>query len=233
MFFQNRDDAALFDQMALVSREQVQLISGSGGDSRAFAAAPPEQCSDGKLHLLFVGQSLGDKGVRELAGAMRRLKPRYPEMHLTLLGVLGAANRTAISQQQLDRWIGEGLLVHAGRTDDVRPFMAATDAVVLPSYREGMPRALLLEAAARVRPLLSSDVPGCREIVREGENGLSFEVRSEQATADAIERFILAGPEQRRAWATKSRTIAERKYDERLVVEAYRRAVIALTGKGR
>jgi glycosyltransferase involved in cell wall biosynthesis len=231
VFFQNRDDAALFEKMGLVSREQVQLIPGSGVDCRAFAAAPPEQRSDGKLHLLFVGRLLGDKGVRELAGAMRRLKPRYPELRLTLLGELGAANRTAISQEELDGWVGEGLLVHAGKTNDVRPFMAAADAVILPSYREGMPRALL-EAAAMARPLLASDVPGCREIVRDGENGLLFEVRSEQVMADAIERFILAGPEQRRTWANKSRAIAESDYDERLVIAAYRSAVIALTGKG-
>jgi glycosyltransferase involved in cell wall biosynthesis len=94
-----------------------------------------------------------------------------------------------------------------------------------------MPRALL-EAASMARPLLASDVPGCREIVREGENGLLFEVRSEQAMAEAIERFILAGPEQRRTSANKSRAIAESEYGERLVVAAYRSAVIALTGKG-
>jgi glycosyltransferase involved in cell wall biosynthesis len=110
--------------------------------------------------------------------------------------------------------------------------MAGADAVVLPSYREGMPRALL-EAAAMARPLLASDVPGCREIVRDGENGLLFEARSEEALAEAIERFIKSGPDQRRGWASKSRAIAEQEYDERIVIEAYRSAVIALTAKGR
>lgn len=231
VFFQNRDDAALFEKMGLVVRDQIRLIPGSGVDCRAFTAPPPKARSDDKLSLVFVGRLLGDKGVRELAGAMRQLKPRYPNLSLTLVGELGAANRTAVSREEVDGWVGEGLLTHPGRTDDVRPFIAAADAVILPSYREGMPRALL-EAAAMSRPLLASDVPGCREIVRDGDNGMLFEVRSENALAAAIERFVTAGPDQRRAWALRSREIAEREYDERLVIEAYRNAVIALTGKG-
>jgi glycosyltransferase involved in cell wall biosynthesis len=230
VFFQNRDDAALFEQMGLVRRDQVRLIPGSGVDCRAFSAPPPKARSDGRLKLVFVGRLLGDKGVRELAGAMRRLKPKHPGLSLTLVGELGAANRTAIAREEVDGWVAEGLLDHAGRTDDVRPFLAAADAVILPSYREGMPRALL-EAAAMARPLLASDVPGCREIARDGENGLLFEVRSEEAIAEAIERFILANPERRLEWARRSREIAEQEYDERLVIDAYRSAVIALTGK--
>jgi glycosyltransferase involved in cell wall biosynthesis len=170
VFFQNRDDAALFESMGLVGKHQVRLIPGT-------------------------------------------------------------ANRTAVSRAELQGWEREGLLIHAGRSDDVRPFMAKADAVVLPSYREGMPRALL-EAAAMSRPLLAADVPGCREIVRDGVNGLLFEVRSEERLAEAIERFLLASFAERRGWAVRAREIAEGEYDERLVVDAYRDAVIALTGKG-
>jgi glycosyltransferase involved in cell wall biosynthesis len=231
VFFQNRDDAALFESMGLVRKHQVRLIPGSGVDCRKFSAAPPPERRAGEASLLFVGRLLGDKGVRELAGAMRLLKPRYPGLSLTLLGDLGAANRTAVSRAELQGWEREGLLIHAGRSDDVRPFMAKADAVVLPSYREGMPRALL-EAAAMSRPLLAADVPGCREIVRDGVNGLLFEVRSEERLAEAIERFLLASFAERRGWAVRAREIAEREYDERLVVDAYRDAVIALTGKG-
>lgn len=230
VFFQNRDDAALFEKMGLVEHGQVRLLPGSGVDCRAFSAPPPGDRPDGECRLLFVGRLLGDKGVRELVGAMRLLKPRYPGLSLTLLGGLGVANLTAISREEVEGWAGEGLVEHAGSTDDVRPFLAAADAVILPSYREGMPRSLL-EAAAMARPLLASDVPGCREIVRDGENGLLFEVRSAEKMAEAIERFLLAGPAQRLAWARNSRKIAERDYDERLVIDAYRSAVIALTGK--
>jgi glycosyltransferase involved in cell wall biosynthesis len=108
VFFQNRDDAALFEQMGLVSRDQVRLIPGSGVDCRAFAAPPPPDRTDGNLSLLFVGRILGDKGVRELAGAMRRLKPRHPGLNLTLVGELGAANRTAILQEEVDAGNAKG-----------------------------------------------------------------------------------------------------------------------------
>lgn len=232
VFFQNRDDAALFEKMGLVSRSQVHVIPGSGVDCRAFSAAPPKERKDGELRLLFVGRLLGDKGVRELAEAMRLLKSRYPQLSLTLVGELGAADRTAIAHEEVDGWVRDGLLTHAGRTDDVRPFLRAADAVILPSYREGMPRALL-EAAAMSRPLLAADVPGCREIVRDGENGLLFEVRSAEALAAAIERLIQAGSAKRREWASNARRIAEREYDERLVIDAYSQAVIALSEKGR
>ncbi|WP_300974423.1 glycosyltransferase family 4 protein [Sphingomonas sp. LHG3406-1] len=230
VFFQNRDDAALFERMGLVRAAQVRLIPGSGVDCDAFRPQPLPSRAEGEAKLLFVGRLLGDKGVRELAGAMRLLKPRFPKLELTLLGPQGAANRTAVGAEELQGWIGEGLLSHAGETSDVRPFIARADAVVLPSYREGMPRALL-EAAAMGRPLLASDVPGCREIVRDGVNGLSFDVRSVEALAAAIEHFLGASAEQRTIWAKASRSIAEREYDERLVVDAYREALIALTGK--
>ncbi|GAA4040338.1 glycosyltransferase family 4 protein [Sphingomonas rosea] len=230
IFFQNRDDAALFERMGLVHRQQVRLIPGSGVDCSAFKATPMPKRKEGETELLFIGRLLGDKGVRELAEAMRLLRPRHPGLKVTLLGELGAINRTAITAGELDGWVAEGLVTHAGRTDDVRPFIAAADAVILPSYREGMPKALL-EAAAMGRPLLAADVPGCREIVRKGENGLLFEVRSAAALAEAIERFVAAPPIERQRWGRASRAIAEREYDERIVVDAYREAVIALTGK--
>ncbi|WP_029942232.1 glycosyltransferase family 4 protein [Sphingomonas astaxanthinifaciens] len=230
IFFQNRDDATLFETKGLVRRGQVALLPGSGVDCRAFRATPLKPRAPGEAELLFVGRLLGDKGVRELAEAMRLLKPRHPGLRLTLLGELGAQNRTAIGADELAAWVAEGLVTHAGRTDDVRPHIAAADAVILPSYREGMPKALL-EAAAMGRPLLAADVPGCREIVRDGMNGLLFEVRSATSIAEAVERFLAAGPAQWQQWGREARVIAEREYDERLVVAAYARQVIALTGK--
>lgn len=230
VFFQNRDDAALFEKMGLVTRDQVSFLPGSGVDCKAYAATPLKKRKDNAVELLFIGRLLGDKGVRELAEAMRLLCPRYPNLRVTLLGELGAANRTAISAEDVAGWVAEGLVVHAGRTDDVRPFIRASDGVILPSYREGMPKSLL-EAAACGRPLLASDVPGCREIVRPGENGLLFEVRSAEAMATAIAKFVEAGPERRQEWGRNARAIAEREYDERLVVAAYDEAVMRLTGK--
>lgn len=230
VFFQNEDDEQLFLSMGLVAPDQVRRLPGSGVDTRQFRPCPLP--SKGEAHLLFIGRLLGDKGVRELADAMRLLKPRFAALRLTLLGDLGAANLSAITPAEVAKWEEEGLLRHAGRAEDVRPFIAEADAVVLPSYREGMPRALL-EAAAMGRPLLAADVPGCRQLVRESVNGFLFEPRSAESLATTIERFLRAAPTERQAWGEAARRMAVEEYDERHVIEAYRDAVIALTGKGR
>lgn len=232
VFFQNRDDVQLFETLGIVEPAQVAMLPGSGVDCRRFRPKPLPSNETGKAELLFVGRLLGDKGVRELAEAMRLVRSRRPGVRLTLLGELGAANRTAVSAKEVAGWEKEGLLRHVGKTDDVRPFIAASDAVVLPSYREGMPRSLL-EAAAMGRPLLASDVPGCRDLVRHGENGLLFPVRSAEGLAQAIEQFADTPPVQRRTWGAAARKLAEDRYDETLVTETYLSAVIALTGKDR
>lgn len=231
VFFQNADDRALFESLGLVRSEQARLLPGSGVDCARFAPTPLAWREPGEAHLLFVGRLLGDKGLRELAGAMRCVRSRFPRLRLTLVGDT-AANRSAIAPEELRGWVDEGLLEHAGRTADVRPFIAAADAVVLPSYREGMPRALL-EAAAMGRPLLASNVPGCRTLVRDGENGLLFEARSEASLASAITRFMEATAEQRQAWSDAAARMAAEEYDERLVFAAYDEALIALKGKSR
>lgn len=232
VFFQNRDDSLLFTKLGLVDPQQVRILPGSGVDCRRFSPSPLPSSAIGEGRLLFVGRLLGDKGVRELAEAMRMLKPRYPRLSLTMVGALGAANRTAVTKAELAGWEDEGLLQHAGETDDVRPFLQKADAVVLPSYREGMPRALL-EGAATGRPLLAANVPGCRELVRDGENGLLFEARSADSLAEAIERFLLMPPGERQRLGATARRLAERDYDEAIVVDAYREAVIALSAKAR
>lgn len=229
VFFQNEEDAALFVRMGLVKTAQVRLIPGSGVDCDYFRPSPVPK-SSGTTKLLFVGRLLGDKGVRELAEAMRLLRPRQPQLKLTLIGESGAANRTAIGAEEIKGWEREGLLRHAGQTDDVRPYIAAADAVVLPSYREGMPKALL-EGAAMGRPLLAADVPGCRQICRHGSNGLLFEARSAEGLAAAIDRFVGTPAERRRAWGDESRRIIEAEFDEKLVVQAYRDALVAIMNK--
>jgi glycosyltransferase involved in cell wall biosynthesis len=232
VFFQNSDDSRLFEELGLVDPAQTRLLPGSGVDCRRFRPSPFPASREGEAALLFVGRLLGDKGVRELAEAMRLVRSSRPGVRLTLVGELGAANRTAISKEEVQGWERDGLLRHAGRTDDVRPFLAAADAVVLPSYREGMPRSLL-EAAACGRPMLAADVPGCRELVAHGENGLLFEARSAPSLAEAIGRFADTPLATRRAWGASARRLAEQRFDERLVHEAYLQSVIALTGKAR
>ncbi len=120
-----------------------------------------------KGHFLMIARLLGDKGVREFVAAARILKARGCDAHFSLLGFLDVANRTAITRDEVAAWVAEGIIAYHPPVDDVRDMIASADAVVLPSYREGTSR-VLLEACALARPVIASDVPGCREIVEDG-----------------------------------------------------------------
>jgi glycosyltransferase involved in cell wall biosynthesis len=147
-----------------------------------------------------------------------------PDARFQLLGFLDAANRTAITRSEVETWVAEGLIDYLGHSDDVRPFIAAADCVVLPSYREGLPR-VLLEGAAMAKPLIATDVPGCRSVVQEGVNGFLCEVKSGPSLADAMLRMIRLSEEERSAMAAAARRKVEQEYDERIVTSAYLEAL--------
>jgi glycosyltransferase involved in cell wall biosynthesis len=158
--------------------------------------------------------------VREFAQAARMLRAELPGARFQLLGPVDSGNRTAIGQAELDRWAGEGIVEHLGETDDVRPFIAEATAVLLPSYREGPPR-VLLEGGAGARPLIATDVPGCREVVQDGVNGFLCEARSAVSLADAMRRLVQLSSAERTAMGLAARRRVQDRFSERAVVEAY------------
>jgi glycosyltransferase involved in cell wall biosynthesis len=143
-----------------------------------------------------------------------------PEARFQLLGAIDEGNRTAIERSELDSWVREGVIDYLGETDDVRPFIARAGVIVLPSYREGLPRSLL-EAAAMARPLVATDVPGCREVVEEGVNGFLCPARDSGALADAMRRMTDLPPERLKQMATASRLRVQERFSEQLVIRAY------------
>jgi glycosyltransferase involved in cell wall biosynthesis len=223
VFFQNADDRALFLSRRMVRPHQARLLPGSGIDLGHFLPAP-EPTEAEPFRFLLVGRMLRDKGVFEYVEAARRLRQRWPDVRFQLLGPVDAENRTAISRATMHAWMEEGLVEWLGTVDDVRPMLAAADCVVLPSYREGLPRTLL-EAAAMARPLIATDVPGCREIVRDGVNGLLCEVADAGALARAMERMLEASAQQRAAWGAAARAIAEAEYSDEVVLARYLDAI--------
>jgi glycosyltransferase involved in cell wall biosynthesis len=225
VFFQNPEDRDLFVAKRLVRPDQTGLLPGSGIDLGRFSPGHAAAREDGgAFRFLLVGRVIRDKGIIEYVEAARRLRPRWPDVRFQLLGFVDAENRTAISKDIVDGWVAEGLIDYLGAADDVRPFVAAADCVVLPSYREGLPRTLL-EAAAMARPMIATDVPGCRHLVRDGVNGLLCAVRDSGALATAMERMLEAAPEQRAAWGAEARAIAEREFSEEVVIARYRDAI--------
>jgi len=173
---------------------------------------------------LMIARLLRDKGVLEFVDAARRIKARHPDTCFQLLGAVGSENRTAIDMKTVQSWVSEGVIEYLGTTKDVRPAIAAASCVVLPSYREGAPRTLI-EAAAMERPLIATDVPGCRSVVDQGVNGFLCAVHDADSLAMAIERFMALAPEDRRAMGQAGRAKMEREFDQTIVVDAYLEAI--------
>ena len=218
VFFQNPDDRRLFLERGIVREDRTGLLPGSGIDLDRFSPAGP--APDGPPIFLLIARLLADKGVREFVEAAAIVRARHPEARFQLLGGLDPGNRTAIGEEEVRQWGREGIVEYLGPTDDVRPYIARASAVVLPSYREGLPRSLL-ESAAMGRPLIATDVPGCREIVKDGQTGLLCQVRSASSLAAAMARFGEMGVDQREALGKAARAKVEAEFSERAVIDAY------------
>jgi glycosyltransferase involved in cell wall biosynthesis len=212
VFFQNPDDLALFQNRGILKRHtRVCVVNGSGVDLASFAVRPlPSAALAGEVQFLFIGRFLGDKGVREYAQAAKIIKQRYPKVKCALVGWIDS-NPNAISQTELDCWNADGSIELLGRMADVRPAIEACSVYVLPSYREGTPRTVL-EAMAIGRAIITTDAPGCRETVIDGENGFLVPVKSVSALVEAMTHFILE-PTIAVRMGQRARQIAEEKFD--------------------
>ena len=224
VFFENADDRRLFIQRKIVRADQTRVVPGSGIDLDRFAVA---DFPSGGLVFLLIGRLIGDKGVREFVDAARTLRSRGPPSRFQLLGGIDDGNRTSIQRSELRAWAEEGAIEYLGETDDVRPFIAQASAVVLPSYREGLPRSLL-EGAAMGRPLVATDVPGCRDLVDEGVNGFLCEPRDPASLASAMERLGTLSEQQRASMGAASRRKVQEQFSEALVIRAYLDALASL-----
>ncbi|HVE10934.1 MAG TPA: glycosyltransferase family 4 protein [Paraburkholderia sp.] len=232
VWFLNRDDQAAFiEQNLLVHRERARLLHGEGVDLEQFTPVPlPHQlAAPGGYTFILIGRLLWDKGVGEYVEAARRLRARYPHARFQLLGPAGVDNPSAITLAEIDAWQREGVIDYLGEAHDVRPAIAAADCVVLPSYREGVPRTLM-EAAAMGRPCVATDVPGCREVVEHGVNGLLCEVRNVESLAAQLARMLDLSDAERQRMGQRGRQKVAAEFDERAVVERYKDLLNNLTG---
>jgi glycosyltransferase involved in cell wall biosynthesis len=223
VFFLNADDLALFRSKSLVHHGQaVALVAGSGVDGEHFAPQP--RTPGGRFTFLLASRMLRDKGVVEYVEAARLIERRFPDTRFVLLGKTGVDNPTAISRDEVERWQRDGDVEYFAETDDVRPFIAESDAVVLPSYREGLPR-ILLEAASMMRPIVTTDATGCRDVVTNGYNGFLCKPRDSAGLAEAMERMLLLPAADRAQMAVRGRQRVVERFSEDSVVAAYVQAV--------
>lgn len=221
VFFQNPDDRALFDQLGITGRGQgqrVAVLAGSGVDLGHFAPAPPVLAhpQTGAPVFLCMARLLWAKGVGVFVEACQMLKRRHPQVVCRLLGPLDHGP-DGVSQEMLRRWREERVVEVLDPVEDVRPHLAGASVFVLPTYyREGTPRSIL-EAMSMARPVITTDMPGCRQTVEEGVTGFLVPPCEPGALMRAMERFV-EEPELIAHMGAAGRRLAEETFDARLVV---------------
>ena len=232
VWFLNQDDRQAFiDQNLLVHPDRARLLHGEGVDldDYAFQPLPRANPQTEGFFFILIGRLLWDKGVAEYVDAARRLRLKYPYARFQLLGPAGVDNPSAITLDEVQAWQREGVIDYLGEAHDVRAFIGNADCVVLPSYREGVPRTLM-EASAMGRPIVATDVPGCREVVENGVTGLLCEVKSADSLAQQLERLLLSSHMARAEMGVAGRAKVAREFDENAVVERYIGTIRAVTG---
>ena len=217
-FFQNMDDKDLFVRNRLVDPRVCRLTPGSGVDLDRFPLT--DLPVNDEMSFLLIGRMLWDKGIGEFVDAARNIKSIYPNIRFQLLGPLGVENRTSISNEQMDEWQKDGIIEYLGETDNVETYIERACCVVLPSYREGTSR-VLLEAAAMGRPLIATDVPGCREVIKDGVTGYLCRSGDYLDLSDKIELMLKLPYETRKIMGTKGRDKVENEFNQDIVCDLY------------
>jgi lipopolysaccharide/colanic/teichoic acid biosynthesis glycosyltransferase/glycosyltransferase involved in cell wall biosynthesis len=215
VIFQNPDDLAVFVDSKVLLKEKSVLIRGSGVDISQFVLAPEPT---GPPVVMLAARMLWDKGVLEFVEVAKTLKGRGSDARFVLVGDTDLGNPTAISAAQLQAWHDAGLIEWWGYREDMRQVLEQANIVCLPSYREGVPK-VLIEAAAAGRAIVTTDVPGCREVVRHGQNGLLVPPRDSKLLSEAI-AFLLASPSTRARMSRRGRHTAVANFSlDRVITE--------------
>lgn len=216
VIFQNPDDRDTLMRVTGLLHSKVEMIRGSGVDLLEYTVV--SEPTDVPV-VLFPARLLADKGVFEFVAAAKLLRSKGIAARFVLAGLVDMANPTSVSQAQLDGWVADGVVEHWGYRPDMPQVLASATVVALPSYREGMPKALL-EAAACGRAVVTTDVPGCRDAIEPDVTGLLVPVRSVEDLAQAIGQ-LLNQPKKRKAMGIAGRRLAEQEFDVRAVVDKH------------
>ncbi|PSU75073.1 glycosyltransferase family 1 protein [Photobacterium phosphoreum] len=206
VIFQNKDNLNEFIIQKIVEEKKTFLVNGSGVDLKFFKKVD----FPSRTVFLLIARLLGEKGIREYAVAAKIIKSKYPEVIFQLVGPEDSSP-DGINLNEVKKWQQEGIINYLGATTDVRPYIENCSVYVLPSYHEGMPRTVL-EAMAMGRPILTTDVPGCRETVENGENGWLVEKANVEQLAERMVWFI-ENQDQWEIMGQNSHKMANEKFD--------------------
>lgn len=218
--FENTDDRLLFEAKKIVQPEISVSIKGCGINTSFFrpmqAVSKPEQ----KVVFSFIGRFLYDKGVKEFVEAAKIIRKKYPETEFRLIGEIDRDNPATVLEDELLQWVNEKVVEDRGPSNDVREEIRNSDCIIFPSYREAIAR-VIQEAMAMEKPVITTDVPGCREAVDHGENGFLVPVRNASALAQSIELFLSLPEHSRIAMGKKGRQKVETEFDENIISDFF------------
>lgn len=216
LVLQNADDLEMLEQVDLVDADRTVLIPGSGVNTNRFRPADVAVPWPRAFRVFFAARLLWDKGIQELVDATRLLKAEGVAIECLVAGESDPGNPAAVPQETVQRWRDEGIVTVLGHVDDMVEWLHQVDVAVLPSYREGMPKSLL-EAAACGLPIVTTDAPGCRQIVKDGVNGLLVRPKDSLALAAAIRRMF-ENPGERARMGVAGRELVLRQFSEDIVL---------------
>lgn len=218
VFFQNPEDKELFVTRKLVADEAADIVQGSGIDVNHFTAS--EFNRNDQFTFLLISRLITDKGILEYIDAIQKLKEKGKPFKFQLLGAADPKHSRGIKESVIQGWIDSKVVEYLGTTDDVRPFINSADCIVLPSYREGTPRTLL-EAASLAKPIITTDVPGCHQVVQHGFNGFLCKLKDVDDLASKMEEMGHLDDNSLKQFGNNGREKVTVSYNEKLVIDKY------------
>lgn len=222
VIFQNSDDRDLFIKNRIIEFDRCEISPGSGINVNNFK--PKKLPETDNFKFLLIARMIKDKGIVEFVNAARIVKKKIPSAKFFLLGPLGIENRTAIAKKEIEKWVEEGIVDYLGKTDNVDAFICDSNCVVLPSYREGTSR-VLLEASALERPIIATDVPGCREIVDNFKNGILCKPKNSIDLANAMLKITKFSRDELEKMGSNGRNKVLDEFDLEIVLNLYMKAI--------
>lgn len=216
IIFENDVDRALFVEQGLIKEKQGVSVKGCGVDTEFFA--PIKVKPNEKTIYTFIGRLLYDKGVKEFIEAAYIMKEKGTASEFWIVGEIDKENPSAIREDDLVEWVKNANIKYHGSTHQVKKFIAQSDCIVLPSYREGMSR-IIMEGMAMEKPIITTDTPGCRETVDVGKNGFLAKVRDAQSLAEAMLQFYQLSTKEREELGRYGRQKAIKEFDDKVIAD--------------
>ena len=217
--FENEDDRALFIREKLATEQKCISMKGCGVNTNYFRPLVNGR-KNGKRVFLFIGRLLYDKGIVEFVEAAKLVRAKIKNTEFWVVGELDSGNPSAIDKEQLVKWVNEKDIHYCGTTKDIRGYMKQTDVVVLPSYREGLPK-VILEGMAMGKPIVTTDTAGCRETVEENENGYLVPVKDADQLAKAMMKMALLSNEELEEMGNASREKTLEIFDDKIIANQF------------